>query len=134
MLATEKKNAVLGSIDNLNQAVSQALGLTVTFTVKEDSKGRINLISQPLDRSGIALFMFKEIRVATFGSLFFADDESIDAPKEVTCFPLHVSYSHQDGGTNGAALGAFGKELLVVLRASSRYGEADWAWGVEPQA
>ena len=131
MTANEKKTIALGSIESLNQIVSQALGLTVKFDVKEDAKGRVSLISQPLDRLGVALFMFKEIRVATFGSLYFADDTTIDAPKEVTAFPLHVSYSHQDGGTNGATLGAFGKELLAVLRAGSRFDGPTWAWVIE---
>lgn len=80
----------------LEQRITKLLGVPITFTVSINDRGKLNITSEDIvNHAGVMRANFKTLHVDNFGS--FLED------KELT-FPVHFSYTHKEGGSNGSCI------------------------------
>lgn len=131
----EKRTLSLDDIEatqaSLSAAISAALGTPVNARFyREDSRGkeRLSVISAPLPLTGPAYFMFKELRVGSFGSISIVTDQTGTDDEPFAWFDLHFDYEHQTSGSNGCGAGIMGKRIVMKLVDLYSFGAHELTW------
>lgn len=122
---------VVATQDKLSDAVSMVLGFRANMKILaeggRDGKARVIVTSDPLELTGPARFLFKELRIGTFGGMFFHGPNDPRYGEVFASFELHFDYTHHSYGNNGCPAGFAGKRLLATLKSVKRA----WTWDIE---
>lgn len=131
----EKRTLTLDEVEatqaSLSAAISAALGTPVNARFyREDSRGkeRLYVISTPLPLTGPAYFMFKKLRVGSFGSISIVTDQTGTDDEPFAWFDLHFDYEYQTSGGNGCGAGVMGKRITMKLVDLYAFGAHDLTW------
>lgn len=132
----EKRTLTIDEVEatqaSLSAAISAALGTPVNARFfREDIRGkeRLSVISAPLPLTGPAYFMFKELRVGSFGSISIVTGPTADPEVDTLAwFDLHFDYEHQTSGSNGCGAGIMGKRIIMKLVDLYSFGGHELTW------
>ena len=114
--------------ETINKALAQRGFPSVSISQKENAKyPRLDIISEKFNTTPVIM---KSIQIDNFGGSisettkdYIRGDDITKTVETISCLkiwiPVHVSYSHFDGGTNGTSL--FDYSCLVVTFDGKQY-------------
>lgn len=119
---------------SLTHAVESVLGQRCPMTIRIETYGRndskrLVAESEPLGLDGPFKLMFKELRVNSFGSMWYNATCEPDHP--IAAFDLHFSYEHQSGGSNGCGAGFLGRRIHMELRIVRQWESIVGEWSAK---